>query len=206
MLKWIFISLFFVSSLGFARESNNFYKLIQQRHSGYSFDRNKNVSFDLMVQLADAARLSPSSYNEQPWRFIFCDRIRTADAHEKALSCLADANQKWAKNAPLLIIVLANTISERTQGMNQYAHYDTGAAAISLIYQATALGLLAHEMGGFDLNRLKENFSIPNEILPLSVIAVGYESLNEASNLLPRSRKPIGESSFLGELGNKLIK
>lgn len=205
MLKWAFASLLLISTACFARDSD-FYKIVQKRYSGYAFDRNKNLTFDLLVQLADAARLSPSSYNEQPWKFIFCDRIKSVEAHGRAISCLADVNQKWAKDAPLLVIVLANTISEKTQDVNPYAHYDTGAAAISLIYQATSLGLMAHEIGGFDSNRLKETFVVPDEMIPLTVIAIGYEEKNTAANVLPSSRKPIGESFFLGEFGNKLIR
>jgi nitroreductase len=207
------VGLFLLASLGFATELNHvktvfgdqgFSKLTQQRHSGYSFDSTKSISSDLMLQLAKAAQLSPSSYNDQPWRFIFCDRQRTPEAYAKALSCLVEPNQEWAKDAPLLIVVIANTVSSYNQKTDYWAQYDTGAAAMSLAYQAASSGLMAHQMGGFDVNKTGKEFMIPSQMMPMTIIAVGYESEDESGKISPKERQPLGELFFLGELGNGL--
>lgn len=202
----IFLFLFFF--ITFALESNQsstatqleFSDLIQTRHSGYSFDSTKPVSTDLFPQLAEAARLTPSSYNDQPWRFIFCDLESTPIAYQKALNSLVEANKKWAKNAPLLIIVCADTISKYNQKPNRWAEYDTGAAAMSLVYQATSLGLMSHQMGGFDLKKIRQDFSIPSQWTPMAVIAVGYEKESEEKNTPQKKRLPLEEIFFLGDL------
>lgn len=178
--------------------------LVEERHSGYFYDPMKLVSSEQILQLANAARLSPSCYNEQPSRLIFCDKKKSPEAYQKALSCLVEDNQTWAKNVPLLIIVSAETKSSHQGGINRWAEYDTGAAAMSLVYQATALGLMAHEMGGFDSEKTKKVFNLPQGVIPLAVIAVGYESESEQKNIPSKKRHPLKEISFLGNWEQEL--
>ena len=61
-----------------------------------------------LMSLFEAARWAPSSYNEQPWRFICCPKDHPAD-HERFLSILAEGNVPWARHAPVLILSVANT-------------------------------------------------------------------------------------------------
>lgn len=177
-----------------------FSELIEKRHSGYQFDPSKSISKDHILQLAKAARLSPSSYNDQPWRFIICDSKSTPEAYQKALNSLVEPNQKWAKNVPLLIVVCADTISKYNKKPNKWAEYDTGAAAMSLVYQATSLGLMAHEMGGFDQDKIRKEFVIPEYWNPMAVIAVGYELESADAQKGEKERLPLDEVFFLGDL------
>jgi nitroreductase len=202
-IKSIVIGTVLTTSCAYANEDCNFTKLSENRHSGYSFDSTKSITKEQIIKLAEAASLAPSSYNEQPWRFIFCDKMLSPKAYEKAFRCLVEANQKWAKDVPLLIVVLADNKSDYNQKINTFAAFDTGAAALSLVYQATDLGLMAHQMGGYEVDKLKEAFAIPENLIPLSVIAIGYEKHNES--IQPKKRRPLGESFFLGELNKKLI-
>lgn len=201
ILQKLFMSTILLSNCAFANETY-FANLSAKRHSGYSFDPAKTVSKDQMLKMAQAASFAPSSYNEQPWRFIFCDKKETPKSYERALQSLVDPNKEWAQNAPLLIIVLTDTVSNYNSTLNRFAEYDAGAAAISLVYEATDLGLMAHQMGGYDVDKIKKDFSIPKNLTPMAVIAVGYEKENET--ITPKNRRPLGESFFIGEL-NKSI-
>lgn len=178
-----------------------FFEIMNKRHSGFDFDPAKSVDPELLLELANSARLSPSSYNEQPWRFIFCDRDKTPEAYLKALDCLVDANKDWAMDAPVLIVVSANTVFTRNQKPNLWSQFDTGAAVMSLVYRATSLGLMTHEIGGFDEAKIRNEFAISPEFLPMAVIAVGYESESEADTSIVKKRKPIGEHFFWGTWG-----
>lgn len=202
LLKKIFIGTMLISNWACAQEECNFSKLIEKRHSGYAFNATKSISKDQMIKLAEAANFAPSSYNDQPWKFIFCDKVQTPKAYDSVLQSLVEPNQKWAKDAPLLIIVLADNISSYNQKLNRFSEYDTGAAAISLVFEATNLGLMAHQMGGYDMDKIKTNFSIPNNLTPMAVIAIGYEKDNES--IPSKKRRSLNESFFLGEL-NKSI-
>jgi len=196
-----FISILLLSSYAFSEEGN-FIKLCEKRHSGYVFDGSRAVSKEQMIRLAESASLCPSSYNEQPWRFIFCDKILTQQAYEKALESLVEPNRKWAKEAPLLIIVLTDNLSSTNQQLNRFSEYDTGSAVISLIYEATEQGLMTHQMGGYDVEKIKKTFSLPNNLTPLAIIAIGYEKANKP--LAEKKRRAIGESFFLGGINHKL--
>jgi len=83
---------------------------------------------------------------------------------------------------------------------------DTGAACVSLCLQATALGLISHQMGGFDADQTKQLFKLPDTCTPMSVIAVGYQAELEhltddlkQTELRERSRKPLSECFYFGE-------
>jgi nitroreductase len=176
-----------------------FKEIIQQRHSGYEFDPSRTIDPSILLQLAEASRFSPSSYNEQPWSFLFCDALLTPEAYLKALNTLADANQDWAQQAPLLVIVASKTNFERNEKPNLWDKFDTGAAVMSFCYRATSLGLMTHEIGGFDATQVKNEFSIPDGYEPIVVIAVGYESPEEENLPHEKDRLDLSENFFLGQ-------
>lgn len=180
-------------------------ELLLKRHSGRSFDPDKAVSSPDLIKLAKAAQTTPSSNNEQPWRFIFCDRQKTPEAYTNALKSLAENNYRWAKDAPVLILVLSQALFTRTKQPNRWSQFDTGAAEMSLLLKATSLGLMTHPMGGFDQIDLREKFAIPAEYVPMAIIAVGYESLNENMQPPQKNRQCLGENFFMGTWKNGLV-
>lgn len=179
----------------------SFEQLLQKRYSGYKFDPSKAVSHDQLKEIVEAGRLAPSSYNEQPWVYIVCDRNTDPEAYKKALSSLVEFNQNWAKNAPVLIIAIAATKSAHNADINAWAQYDTGAASFAMMLKATSLGLMAHQMGGFEAQKIKQLFALPVSYEPMSVMAIGYPSKEEVQP--EKKRKPLGENFFMGSWGKK---
>lgn len=178
-------------------------EILEKRHSGYAYNSKKPVTTEQLKALAAAASLSPSSYNEQPWIFIFCDKNSHSEFYEKAFNCLVPLNQDWAKNAPVLVVIAANKKSDYSES-NRWAEYDTGASALNMSLKATSLGLMAHEMGGFDEVKIRKEFSLPDHVTPMAVMAVGYEV--EGAPRTPRVRKPVNDNFFLGSYGQGLDK
>ena len=83
---------------------------------------------------------------------------------------------------------------------NRWSAYDTGAAVMSLSAQATSLGLMVHQMGGFDADRIRAEFAIPDTFDCLAMITVGYQLPSDRiplelqeRELAPRSRRKLGE-------------
>ena len=188
-----------------AKQESSILPVFIQRHSGRAYDVSRPVSREQIRLLAQAANTAPSSYNEQPWNFIICDRATDPKAYAKALSCLVEFNQNWAKNAPVLIVISANVISNKTHKINRWAPYDTGAAAICMALQAPALGLMAHQMGGFDEVKIQNEFGIPLEYTPMAVMAVGYESPEEVVHIpSKKERAPLQHHFFMGSWGTGL--
>lgn len=178
--------------------------IFSQRHSGRSYDSSRSITQEQILLLAKAARSAPSSYNEQPWVFIFCDRTTDPDAYAKAMKGLVEFNQGWAKNAPLLVVISADTKSRHTNQDNKWSLYDTGAAAVCMALQATAMGLMAHQMGGFDADVIRKEFNIPAQYVPMSIMAIGYESSIEAAKIPSKERLPLKENFFMGSLSKSL--
>lgn len=195
--KFLTISGLLTSTL-FA-QSNNVIKVIEERHSGKEFDTNKDVSKSHLSSLVEAARLSASCFNDQSWNFIICDRNQSPDAYQKAFNTLVEVNQQWAKNAPVLIVIVASSSFKHNQQPNRWAQYDTGSAAAQMSLQATALGLMTHQMGGFDEKKTIEVFHIPTGYTPMAIMAVGYEVDNAKQN--QRDRLPISSNFFEGSWG-----
>jgi nitroreductase len=177
------------------KPANLITEILSKRYSGYAYDSKRLVSADQLRAILEAGRLAPSSYNEQPWRFIICNRATNPAAYDKALSTLVEFNQNWAKNAPVLIISLADTQSSRTGMLNRWAQYDTGAAAFSMMLEATSLGLMAHQMGGFDVEKMRKAFAIPSNFEPMAVMAIGFAASVENKQ---KERKPLEENFFDG--------
>lgn len=148
--------------------------------------------------LLEAARWSASSFNEQPWRFVVATKDDPAQ-FERVLSCLVEKNQEWARTAPLLILTMAKKTFTRNGNPNRTHAHDVGLAMATLTLQATAVGLLVHQMAGVDLSKVRVTFAVPDDFEPLTGVAVGY--VEDATPPAGRSRKPLNELVFGAEFG-----
>ena len=181
------------------------HELIAARWSGCAYDPEKKLEPEQVLSLIEAARWAPSCFGDQPWRFIVCDKNRDQAAWQRAFECLVEGNQPWAARAPLLLLACADSVMSKTGKPNRWGQYDTGGAAENLCLQATAMGLMAHQMGGFDADRARLEFNIPQQFAPVAMITVGYQ-LPEAAipdgmkerEYAARARNPINDNFFNG--------
>lgn len=181
------------------------HEIIANRWSPRAFDATKPVTQAQITALLEAARWAPSCFGDQPWRFIVWDKNTDEKSWQQAFDCIVPNNQTWAKNAPVLILACADTLFGHNQSPNRWAQYDTGAAVMSLAIQATSLGLVTHQMGGFNGDAARAAFAIPDQCTPMAMLAVGYQgdanSLPEelkTRELAERVRKPLGQLFFKG--------
>jgi nitroreductase len=187
-----------VSKMKYAQPSSEgVLPIILERWSPRAFD-DRDVSPADLRTIFEAARWAPSSYNEQPWRFLIGHR--GSETYGKILDALVPSNQSWAKSAPVLILSVTKTRFSHNNSPNNYAAHDLGAAMAYMALQASALELAAHQMAGLDWVKARESFAIPEIYAMGSVMAVGYlgelDDLPErfqAQEQSPRSRKPLSE-------------
>lgn len=151
-------------------------KEIEERRS-YRGLSNKPVESEKVNQIMTAANLAPSCFNKQPWRYI---TVQSKEGLGKVQKGLNKGNS-WAYNAPLFILVTTkdNLDCKIGDGRN-YAEFDTGMSVFSLLVQAEKEGLLAHPIAGYDQEVLKNEFSIPDDIVLLTVLVVGYKGSDAA--------------------------
>jgi nitroreductase len=179
--------------------------LLRDRWSPRAFD-SRPIPRDDLLRMLEAARWSPSSLNEQPWRFVVVPHAE-ADTFERAVSSLNAGNILWAKHVPLLLLAAAKLNRDNGEH-NRTALYDLGQAVAHLSFQAAALGLWVHQMGGFDQDQVRALFSIPDGYEPVTWLAIGergdHNTLPDAlrqRELVPRTRNPLTTFVFGGRWG-----
>jgi nitroreductase len=158
----------------------------------------KPVALEDLKTIFEAARWAASSFNEQPWRFLVGHR--GDPTYQKIFDSLVEFNQGWAKSAPVLILSVASKNFGHNGAANHFAIHDTGAATAYLALEATALGLHAHSMAGFNQEKARTAFGIPDTFHIGAVTALGHlgnvDSLPEGlqeQEVSPRQRKPLSE-------------
>ncbi len=159
----------------------------------------KPLEKEKFLKLFEAARRAPSSYNEQPWRFIV--GLNYDETHSKLLEVLVPANQEWAKDAPLLGLVVAKIKYSHIDRENPARKHDCGMALAFLFLQAVELGLSCRAMGGYDKLLAREVFRIPEDYEPVVCFACGYPD----EEPVYKERKPLQEILFKEEFGKKFI-
>lgn len=184
-----------------ANTDHPIHELITNRWSPYKF-ADRSVSKDDLLSLFEAARWAPSSYNEQPWRFIMAAKDQSQE-FEKLLSCLVPANQEWAQNASALVLGVTHLTFDRNGKENKAAIHDLGAAVSHLSFEATARGISVHQMIGIEPESAKQAYNIPSDYEVLTAFAIGYSDLSENSSdelskrdQTTRARRTISEFVF----------
>jgi len=180
--------------------------LLTERRSLRAFSP-RAVAPETLGSLLEAARWAPSCMNEQPWSFIVATKENKIDL-DRLLGCLLDFNLQWAQHAPVLILSIARVTFASNGKANRHALHDVGQAMAALTFQATASGLVVHQMAGFDAEKARREFSIPVDHDPVAISAIGYpgrsdtlpEKLQERE-MAPRTRKTLKDFVFQGTWG-----
>lgn len=131
-----------------------------------------------IMSLFEAARWAPSSYNNQPWRFIYAKR--NTEHWERMFSLLAEGNKSWAKNSALLVVVISRKNFEFNEKPARTHQFDAGSAWENLALEAFSRGLVAHGMQGFNYDKAKIDLIIPDDFEVMAMIAIGKKGSRES--------------------------
>jgi nitroreductase len=144
-------------------------KAIKERRSYRSLGE-MEVTPQLINELARAASLAPSCFNNQPWRYVFVYGDKLTELH----SALASANE-WANKAPLLVAIFSKAEYDCIINDREYYSFDVGLSVQSMILKATDMGLVTHLMAGYDPAAVQEILNIPEDMKVISLLAVGKQ-------------------------------
>lgn len=156
-----------------------------------------------LMRLFEAARWAPSSYNGQPWRFIYAKR--NMESWDKFLNLMVDFNKSWAKNAAVLVVIVSRKNLEHYEQPSVTHQFDAGAAWENLALQAETQGLVTHGMQGFDYEKARNDLSIPKGYDVMALIAIGKSAPKEVLPVelqqreQPTDRKPLSEIIMEGQ-------
>lgn len=155
----------------------------------------ESVADSDLLAMFEAAHWAPSSYNNQPWRFLYAKK---GDPQwQMFYDLLVEANQAWCKNAAVLIVIASKkTFDHNGKPMPTHA-YDTGSAWCQFALEGADRGLVVHGMAGFDYDAAKEKLNIPDGFEVQAMAAVGILA---EPNVLPDNlrdyEKPSGRKDF----------
>ena len=174
----------------------NIHSLILNRWSPRSMT-GEELADEVLMSLFEAARWAPSSYNNQPWRFIYAKR--NTEHWDRFFNLLVDANKVWAKNAAALVVVIARKNFEFNEKPARTNQFDAGAAWENLALEATSRGLAVHGMQGFDYEKARKDLEIPDNFDVMAMIAIGKRGPKDQlppqlqEREYPNDRKPLKE-------------
>lgn len=157
----------------------------------------EDIDDEDLMSLFEAARWAPSSYNNQPWRFIYAKR--NTGNWNKLFDLLYEGNKVWAKNAAALVVVISRKNFEYNEKPSITHQFDAGAAWENLALEASDRGIATHGMQGFDYQRARTDLEIPESYDVMAMIAIGKRGPKEnlPSKLqeleFPNDRKPLRE-------------
>jgi len=151
-----------------------------------------------LMSLFEAAKWAPSSFNEQPWRFLYA--TRASKDWDLFLHLMVEFNQTWTKNAAVLVVVLSRSNFVYNEKLNVNHSFDAGAAWQNLALEASERGLVAHAMAGFDYDKARTELKVPNNYSIEAMIAIGKPGKREdlpaelQDKEIPSGRKDLKET------------
>ncbi len=170
---------------------DTFKELLLRRQSDRKYTSQK-VEEEKVLACLEAARLSPSACNSQPWSYVVIDQEPMLSQAQKKIATMG--MNRFIKQVPCLIaIVLEKANFTASIGSvikdKEYPLLDIGIAANNICMQATELGLGTCILGWFDEKAIKHIIDVPeNKRIPL-IIALGYP----ATITRKKIRKPLKE-------------
>lgn len=147
--------------------------IIKKRWSPRSFDPGRKVGKEKIRRFIEAARWAPSSFNEQPWRYIVGQK--GDENWDKIVDTMVEFNQRWAQHADVLVLSLGKKTLAKNGKPNGTFRYDVGGSMAYMTFQAVADGLMTHQMGGFSKEQAIKAFALDEDLEPLTLMAIGYQ-------------------------------
>lgn len=181
---------------------------ILKRRARRVLNADRQIGEEEMLSLAEAAMLSPSCFNNQPWRITFVSEESMLSQLKTALS----KGNEWATAAPLILVVASKPEDDCVIGDRRYFLFDCGLAIGLLVLKSTELGIIAHPIAGYNPEKAREVLGIPDEYTVITLVICAYpgednallsEKQKQAEKERP-PRKPRGELFFRDRWGSPL--
>lgn len=185
------------------KEAQDLFTVLKERHSVRSYDPSVRISREELTEILELAQTAPSSSNLQPWRFLVIDdeaqkqdllaiannqkHVTEAAAVIAVLGDLESYNQAErifgeAVDAGHMTEESKNAMVERTVSMygglpkdrlHNINLLDAGLVSMQLMLIAKAKGYDTVPMGGFNAEKFKEAYHLPDTLVPAVLIAIG---------------------------------
>lgn len=163
--------------------SEHFQSLVKNRQSDRGYI-NKHIEKEKLERILDAARLSPSACNAQPWKFIVVDNPEIKNKLADTTSSKILGMNHFTKQAPIHIVIVLeggnfNSKFGSLVKQKNLPLIDIGIAAEHICLAATSEGIGSCMIGWFDEAEVKKLLNIPRSKRPILIITLGYPAKPE---------------------------
>lgn len=148
------------------------FEAIQNRRSIRQFKK-QDIPEEAVNKLIEAARLTPTAGNAQPYQLV----IVRQEEQKQRLSKAANGQKQVAAASVVFVVCADQKRAKETygnRGKDLYCLQDTAAVTMSMMLTATSLGLGTCWVGAFNDGDVKKVVNAPKDVLPVAMIPVGY--------------------------------
>jgi nitroreductase len=161
-----------------------------------------------LFPLFEAARWAPSSFNNQPWIFIYAHR--DTPEWKPLFDLMIEFNQSWTKNAAVLVLIISKKTFYHNGKAARTHSFDTGAAWMALALEGSSRGYVIHGMEGFDYDKAAKTLHIPDDYQVEAMAAIGKHAPKEKLSAdlqkkeVPSSRRPVEQIVMKGKFEKRI--
>jgi len=141
---------------------------------------NKEIPEEVLQQILEAGRQSPSAINRQPFRFV------VVNDNEIMKNLCDNLITRFVKYAPVAIAGCADVKSLLT---GKWAVIDTTIAMQNIVIAAWTLGIGSCWIGACNEEKVKNLLKIPDKWKVVAIVTLGYP----AEQPKPKNKKPFEE-------------
>lgn len=163
----------------------DFEEVIKKRQSTRMFS-DKKLEIEKLDKILEAGRIAPTAKNNQPLKIYVINS-------EEGLKKLDNAS-RCRYNSPAVLLVCGNIDQAfvKEDGHSSY-EVDASICATHMMLEATNLGVDNIWVALFDEEKLRIEFDIPKNIIPVCLIPLGYKDENCPPSPRHNIRKNIEE-------------
>lgn len=175
----------------------DFLELVKERFSCRGF-LDKKIEKEKVEKILEAGRLAPTARNFQPQRILVL-------TEEEQLKKISNCTQ-YGWNAPVIMIVFYDKMASYKRDKydnKEFGDIDTSIVTTHMMLEAQNLGLGTTWVGSFDPEKLIQTYNIPDNLVPVAILPIGYPSEQIKPSDLHSQRNDISDFVCWNEWENK---
>lgn len=167
----------------------DFEKVIKERYSVRKFE-NKHLEKEVIDKILSAGHIAPTGCNFQPQRILVLNTDHAVEKLKKCTKCHFDA--------PCAMLVCYNKDETWTRAYDGAisAPVDASIVTTHMMLQAQSSGVGTCWVMHFDPNAMREEFNIPENIIPHALLVMGYPHKDAAPIEMHSKFRPMEEVVF----------
>lgn len=161
-----------------------FEKVIKERKATRKFS-DKKLEKAKLDKILEAGRIAPTAKNLQPFKIYVVESAEGIEKLDKATKC--------RYNAPVVLVVCGNKEKSYVKDGSPIYQMDASIVTTHMMLEATNLGVDNIWIELFDGDVLREEFSIPDNLIPVCLLPLGYKSKMCPPSPFHKIRKKIND-------------